>query len=269
MNVPTIRPSRRSTLRSSLIGGAAVCASTGLAVSGANATSQPRPSAKTARPTLPAAWQNTVFTAKLPDETQGYIASHGTLFGYGAVVSLSARELRDTEALGSFIPDGDSEMTETFDPHITEGAAVDAASTAFTFMGSNGREIPAHVQLLRTANPKRRALLLWVDGENDLTRRIPKKTRVVGDLARIDTPQQMTADMAKELLRDALVYSFTEEAGAKVNVNFDQVQILDGGRHVSVQVSGTINDVPVDGTWCGAAQSHCSGWYYLFGKLPA
>lgn len=264
MTLTTARTS--STLsRGAFLGGSVAVLLGGSALAAGPASATMPSEAK--RPSLPSSWRRTIFASATPHELQGYVASYVVLRGYGAISSLSASKLRRAEGIASFLAMGDNGEGETFTPRLSRGVRLDAASTPVTFVGSAGTRVPAHVQLVRTANPKARALLVRVDGRRSVNRVLPR-AQIVSALARYDTVQQLTTSDLRDLVTTAIALSFAED-GSRPSLTIDRLHVLDGGAHASARVRGTVAGRRVDGTWYATALPADGGYEYVFGKLPA
>lgn len=218
-------------------------------------------------PVLPKSWRKTIFASGTPNELQGYLASYVVLRGYGAISSLSASKLRRAEGIATFHKDGDISGEETFTPRLSKGVRLDAASTPVTFVGSAGTRVSAHVQLVRTADPSTRALLVRVDGRRSVNRVLPR-VPIVSAFAVYDTVEQLTTSDLEYLVKTAIALSFSAE-GSLPSLTVDRLQVLDDGAHASARVRGTIKGRRVSGTWYATAVPTEGGIEYLFAKLPA
>lgn len=253
-------PSRRSLLRTALVGTAAVTAGTALAP-GLTDSALAAPS----RPKLPASWSNTVFTSRLQNELQGVIAAFGPS-GFGKARYLTPRQLKQTEIIGAFVDPYDPSGRQTWTPSINGGVRLDAASREVVFRGSKGGRYVGHLQLVRTPNPAQNALLLRIDGTRAPQRRLPQGVRIGYAIARIDTISQMTSKLAATTLRDAVHYTFSEEGPQLFSVS--EVAVHDGGQRISGRVHGTVRGTRVDAVFYGVAQNALGGVGYLVGQLP-
>lgn len=260
--------------RTALIGSIALLAGgTGMAASTASALAAPtkrKKSTKRAKATtgltLPTSWKGTIFDAPRQNELQGCIDSYTELREYGAISKLSQKRLNECEGIVTF--EDVDHPGESFTVKVARSVRLGYAATPATLVGDRGTRIAAHLDLVRTANPKVRALIVTVDGRESTTRRLPAKTPIVADLAPIDTIEQMTPAMAEELLYNAIHFSFSEE-GPRFKVTVDQVKLVDGGHRIRARVRGTIRGTSVSGTWVGVSRNADGGYLYVFGKLPA
>ncbi|PWH07568.1 hypothetical protein DEO23_02765 [Brachybacterium endophyticum] len=89
---------------------------------------------------------------------------------------------------------------------------------------------------------------------------------IVKDLARVDSPVQVTKSMARTMLANAVALSFAEDGDNPARVS--NVQVLDDGQHIVGDVRYRLDGGDLRYTWYGTAVGGDGGWAYLFGALP-
>lgn len=259
--VHTTRSFSRSTfLRSglALTGGA-------LGIGAVQAGAQAAPAA-TSTTRLPKSWSDSIFAEPLPTELDGYVASFTTLYSAGAITTISAKKIAQADGIVNFVPVGTDSADEEFTPYVSGPAKLDRGPVEILFVGSDNTEIMAEVQLVRTANPQARALLLHVLGTEGWSISLPPTTPIVEALAQVDSPAQVTKKIATTMLADAVGMSFHADGDNPASV--DRVQLLDDGQHIIGRVTHPYHGDTLVHTWYGTAVGGDGGWAYLFGQLP-
>jgi hypothetical protein len=260
----TTRPITRSTLlRSGLALGAAAVGTGAVGTLEAGAAPPAKPAS---RVKLPDSWEGTILTEDLPSEQDGYIACLTTLYGEGPVTQVSAKRIAGTDGIVNFMPRDTDSQAEDFTPHVSGPARLDGGPVTLLLLGDGGTEIWAEAQLVRTANPGARSLLLHVLGSTGWSVRLPEKTPIVGDLIRTDSPGQVTKKQARIALADAVGMSFHPDGDNPARM--DGVQVLDGGQHITGGVSHPVDGERVHHSWYGAAVGGDRGWFYVCAQLP-
>ncbi|MCG7309067.1 hypothetical protein [Brachybacterium sp. ACRRE] len=267
---------RSSLLRSGIalgagaVGAAIVCiGAVGTHATGADAGAAPvgpAPLAPAARPALPEDWEDTVLTQDLPSERDGYIASFTTLYIDGPVKSVSAKRIAGADGIVNFMPQGTDSQSEGFTPHVSGPARLDGDPVTLLLLGDAGSEVWAEVQLVRTANPGARALLLHVLGSSGWSIALPKGTPIVGDLIQKDSPGLVSKKDARSALANGVSMSFHPDGDNPARM--DHVQVLDGGQHITGGVSHPVSGDRVHHDWYGTAVGGDGGWFYLCAQLP-
>lgn len=260
----THHPIARSTLlRSGLALGVAAVGSGAVGSLAAEAAGPKKPAASVQ---LPASWKGTVLTEDLPSEQDGYIASFTTLYGEGPMKQVSAKRIAQADGIVNFMPKGTDTQGEDFTPHVSGPASLDGGPVTLLLLGDKGTETWAEVQLVRTANPGARALLLHVLGTSGWSIPLPEQTPIVGDLIQVESPGLTRKKDARLALGDGVGMSFSPEGNNPARM--DGVQVLDGGQHISGGVSHPVNGERVHHNWYGAAVGGDGGWFYLCAQLP-
>lgn len=259
----TTRPIARGTLlRSGLALGVAAVGSG--AVGAMNADAAPAQPASSV--SLPSSWKGTVLTRGLPSEQDGYVASLTTLYGQGPVKQVSAKRIAQADGIVNFLPKGTNTQTEVFTPHVSGPARLDGGPVVMLLLGDGGTEIWAEVQLIRTANPGARALLVHVLGTSGWSIELPKRTPIVGDLVLADSLGEISKKDARIALADGVGMCFHPDGNNPARM--DHVRVLDGGQHITGGVSHPVDGERVHHTWYGAAVGGDGGWFYLCAQLP-
>jgi hypothetical protein len=221
-------------------------------------------SSSTVRP--PASWKGTVFTAPLPSKRDGYIASCTVLYDDGPMTSLSAKKIARADGISNFLPYGEYEEKEHFTPHVAGTARLDGGPVRIRFVGNRGRRITAEAHLVRTADPRCRALLLHVLGKDRSSIALPARTPVLWGTPPVSSLADLTTADARDLLAEGVGFSFGEEGENPAHAS--SAQVLDGGRHIAGSVSYPAHGSRVTRRWYGTAVRADGGWTYLVAQLP-
>ena len=265
--------------RTALIGSIALLTGgTGLAASTASALAAPaerKKSTKRAKATtgltLPTSWKGTIFDAPRQNELQGYIDSYTELREYGAISKLSQKRLNECEGIVTF--EDVDHPGESFTVKVSRSVRLGYAATPATLVGDRGTRIAAHLDLVRTANPKVRALIVTVDGRESTTRRLPAKTPIVADLAPTDTIGQALESavaVERQVARDleAAADPYDEKAYATAIDLAERFDIWETDSRISATLAGLgLSHIPTDrptGELSGGQQARLSlAWLLL------
>lgn len=267
---PTMNDSTPSVSRGAFLRSAAVFTGTAAGL-GALSTAQaaPRGASPQRDPDdphdKPASWRDTIMDSSVLFTPIGYLASFTMLYGEGPITKLSAKSVQKQDGIANFLPYGHSKQVEEFEPYVAESVALDEERVEVTFTSSFGLAIAADVQLVRTADPNTRALLLWVRGFEPGVTVVPKKTKITTGHFPGTVHQAVNEKDAAEGLKNAVALSFAEDGSFPITVS--KVLKADDGT-ISGRVKGTFDGLDFDDTWFGVPVPGDEGVSYVFAARP-
>lgn len=214
---------------------------------------------------LPTSWKSTIMDSPAMFTPIGYLASFTTLYGEGPITKLSAKSVEKQDGIVNFLPYGHNEQVEEFTPTVASSVALDKERVNVTFTSEFGHAIAADVQLVRTADPNTRALLLWVRGFEPGLTVVPKKTKIVTGHFAGKAQQAVSKKEATAELENAVALSFAEDGDFPISVS--KVLKADDGT-ISGRVKGTFDGLDFDDTWFGVPVPGDEGVSYVFAARP-
>lgn len=216
---------------------------------------------------FPRAWRGTAMDTRFVGPSHGYIASFGTLYELGPITSLSAAKIKQLPEIIGFTKYGTYTQDEQLKATVTGTARLDGAPATVLLTGRKGLRIAARAYLVRTADPRHRAVLLYVLGAKKQSFVLPKGVAFV--VGRPDTHRsfsQVHGAEASRTMLNAIALSFAEEGTSHLRAG--EFVVINGGRNLAGRARGTVNGHRVDSCWYGTAVPIDGGWGYLMAKRP-
>ncbi|PWH07567.1 hypothetical protein DEO23_02760 [Brachybacterium endophyticum] len=261
--------SRSAFLRSSLALTGGALAGTGLVTSAQAAPAGPggeHTRSSTGDVKLPDSWEGTIFTDPLRSKLDGYISSHAVLYDSGPIAELSPANIKKADGVVNFTPYGEDPQVDQYDIEVSETARLDGGPVSVSFADDDGIETLAEAQLVRTANPQSRALLLHVLGTRGWSVLLPPKASIVESATLAESPADVTMEEATTIISNAVGFSFGEDGPNPVRVR--DVSLMNDGKTIVGRVSYPSGGTRVTTTWYGTAVRGNDMVTYLLGELP-
>lgn len=254
--------------RGTFLRSAAILAGAGLGAGALTAAdAAPAAPARGSSDLFPRAWHGTAMDTRFVGPSHGYIASFGTLYESGPITSLSAAKIKQLDDIIGFTKYGTYTQDEQLKATVTGTARLDGAPATVLFTGRKGLRIAASAYLVRTANPRHRAVLIYVLGATKQSFVLPKGvTFTVGRPETHRSFSQVRVAEAGRMMTSSVELAFSEEGTDHLRAS--EVAVINGGRNLAGRARGTVDGHRVDSRWYGNAVPIDGGWGYLMAKRP-